>query len=82
MVNLHRANGLMCLPDMVGLTLEALNFFLKTLGGQRFFFSLMSSEICLIQVVPIHLNTYVMGLRTFRNIFTLTVRGLTFDVII
>ena len=37
-----------------GLTLEALNYFIKTLKTK-----------CLSKPFPIHLNTYVMGLRPF-----------------
>ena len=38
-------------------TLKGLNFFYKNLGSQRGFHK------CLSQLFPIHLNTYVMGLR-------------------
>ena len=44
------------------LTLNALIFFIKTLATKGFV-SIWYHHKCLIQLFPIHLNTYVMGLR-------------------
>ena len=54
-----------------GLMLEAPNYFRINHEDQRFFFQF---EIIIIQLFPIHLNTYVMGLRPLE-IFLLLQRG-------
>ena len=48
---------------MSWLTIEALNFFIKNLEDQRFFFQFAIIINVLSQLFLIHLNTYVMGLR-------------------
>ena len=55
------------------LTLKALIFFIKTLETKGFI-SIWYHHKCLIQLFPIHLNTYVMGLRPLE-IFLLVQRG-------
>ena len=66
-----RFGGLYCL------TLKALPIFAKILET-KWFLLILNHQKCLIQVFPIHLNTYVMGLRPLE-IFLLLQCGVDFS---
>ena len=51
------------------LTLKALKYFYITYGDQRFF-SIWNHHKCLSQLIPLYLNTYVMGQYKYPNYFS------------
>ena len=51
------------------ITLKALNYFCISHGAQRVF---SNHHKCLSYLFQIHLNTYVMGPRPLKNVFTRT----------
>ena len=60
------------------LTVKALKYF-RINHGDRRVFPIWNHHECLCQLFLLHLNTYVMGLRSFFKFFL--VRGSTLDVI-
>ena len=52
---------------------QSADFFMKKSGEAKGFFSVWNRQKCLIQVSPIHLNNYVMGLRPLKIVLRVVI---------